>query len=75
MTAGLMRMRMVVGGRAVDAIFGRTFVSENLYTGQGWAMVPDAGRDDVEVLTAVGPDSKRSTGSWRRSSQSSSASK
>ena len=32
---------MVIGGRAVDAISGRTFVSESPYTGQGWAMVPD----------------------------------
>ena len=53
MTAGLMRMRMVIGGRAVDAISGRTFVSENPYTGQGWAMAPDAGRDDVEVAAAA----------------------
>jgi len=53
MTAGLKRMRMVIGGRAVDAISGRTFVSENPYTGQGWAMVPDAGRDDVEAAVAA----------------------
>ena len=53
MTAGLMRMRMVVGGRAADAVSGRTFVSENPYTGQGWAMVPDAGREDVEAAVAA----------------------
>ena len=53
MTAGLMRMRMVVGGRAVDAVSGRTFVSENPYTGQGWATVPDAGREDVEAAVAA----------------------
>jgi len=46
MTAGLMRMRMVIGGRAVDAISGRTFVSEDPYTGEGWATVPDADRVD-----------------------------
>ncbi len=53
MTAGLMRMRMVIGGRAVDAISGQTFASENPYTGQGWAMVPDAGPDDVEAAVAA----------------------
>ncbi len=53
MTADLTRMRMVVGGRAVDAISGRTFVSENPYTGQGWAAVPDAGPDDVDVAVAA----------------------
>jgi acyl-CoA reductase-like NAD-dependent aldehyde dehydrogenase len=53
MTEGLMRMRMVVGGRAVDAVSGRTFVSENPYTGQGWAMVPDAGQEDVEAAVAA----------------------
>jgi acyl-CoA reductase-like NAD-dependent aldehyde dehydrogenase len=53
MAADLMRMRMVIGGRAVDAISGRTFESENPYTGQGWAMVPDAGREDVDVAVAA----------------------
>jgi aldehyde dehydrogenase (NAD+) len=53
MTAGLMRMRMVIGGRAADAISGQTFVSENPYTGEGWAMVPDADRDDVEAAVAA----------------------
>jgi (Z)-2-((N-methylformamido)methylene)-5-hydroxybutyrolactone dehydrogenase len=53
MTAGLTRMRMTIGGRAVDALSGRTFVSENPYTGQGWAMAPDAGRDDVDAAVAA----------------------
>ena len=53
MTARLMRMRMVIGGRAVDAISGRTFVLENPYTGEGWATVPDADRDDVEAAVAA----------------------
>jgi acyl-CoA reductase-like NAD-dependent aldehyde dehydrogenase len=39
--------------KAVDAISGRTFVSENPYTGQGWATAPDADRDDVEVAVAA----------------------
>jgi acyl-CoA reductase-like NAD-dependent aldehyde dehydrogenase len=53
MAAGLTRMRMVVGGRAVDAISGRTFESENPYTGQAWAVVPDGGREDVDARSTV----------------------
>ena len=53
MAADLTRMRMVVGGRAVDAISGRTFESENPYTGQAWAVVPDGGREDVDAAVAA----------------------
>src|SRR5215475_11757097 len=53
MAVDLTRMRMVIGGKAVDAISGRTFESENPYTGQGWAVVPDAGREDVDAAVAA----------------------
>jgi aldehyde dehydrogenase (NAD+) len=53
MTVGLMRLRMLVGGRAVDAASGRTFESENPYTGRGWALVPDGGPEDVDAAVAA----------------------
>jgi aldehyde dehydrogenase (NAD+) len=53
MAADLTRMRMVIGGRAVDAISGRTFKSENPFTGRGWAVVPDGGREDVDAAVAA----------------------
>src|SRR5215831_2930623 len=53
MAADLARMRMVIGGRAVDAISGRTFESENPFTGRGWAVVPDGGREDVAAAVAA----------------------
>jgi aldehyde dehydrogenase (NAD+) len=50
----LMRMRMVIGGSVVDAISGRTFESENPFTGRGWAVVPDADRP-LRRLWRFGP--------------------
>jgi acyl-CoA reductase-like NAD-dependent aldehyde dehydrogenase len=49
----LIRLRMLIGGRAVDAASGRTFESENPYTGQSWAVVPDGGPEDVDAAVAA----------------------
>jgi acyl-CoA reductase-like NAD-dependent aldehyde dehydrogenase len=54
MTTGLQSFRMLIGGKAVGAISGRTFESENPYTGRSWAVVPDGGPADVD---AAGPES------------------
>ena len=45
----LEQFRMLIGGKAVDAISGRTFESENPYTGQPWASIPDGGPEDVDA--------------------------
>ncbi len=47
------RFRMTIGGRAVDAASGRTFDSQNPYTGQPWAQVPDGGPEDVDAAVAA----------------------
>ena len=47
------RFRMLIGGRAVDAASGRTFESENPYTGRPWAEVPDGGPEDVDAAVAA----------------------
>jgi aldehyde dehydrogenase (NAD+) len=53
-TAGeVARYRMTIGGRSVDALSGRTFESENPYTGRPWAVVPDAGPEDVDAAVAA----------------------
>jgi acyl-CoA reductase-like NAD-dependent aldehyde dehydrogenase len=49
----LERFRMTVGGKAVDALSGRTFESQNPYTGQAWAIVPDGGPEDVDAAVAA----------------------
>ena len=51
--AGLEQFRMLIGGKAVDAISGRTFESQNPYTGQPWASVPDGGPEDVDAAVAA----------------------
>jgi aldehyde dehydrogenase (NAD+) len=45
----LEQFRMLIGGKAVDAISGRTFESENPYTGAPWAAIPDGGPEDVDA--------------------------
>jgi acyl-CoA reductase-like NAD-dependent aldehyde dehydrogenase len=47
------RFAMVIGGKAVDALSGRTFESQNPYTGQPWAVVPDGGPEDVDAAVAA----------------------
>lgn len=53
MTADLLRFRMLVGGRQVEAVSGRTFESLNPYTGRSWAVVPDGGPEDVDAAVAA----------------------
>jgi acyl-CoA reductase-like NAD-dependent aldehyde dehydrogenase len=43
MTSELMRLQMLIGGKAVGALSGGTFESQNPYTGRAWAIVPDGG--------------------------------
>jgi len=53
MSAGLQRFQMLIGGKAVGAASGRTFESQNPYTGQPWAVLPDAGAEDVDAAVAA----------------------
>ncbi|MGH3436027.1 MAG: aldehyde dehydrogenase [Sciscionella sp.] len=53
MAASLAQFRMLIGGKAVDALSGSTFESANPYTGQSWALVPDGGPADVEAAVAA----------------------
>ncbi|MEV4602831.1 aldehyde dehydrogenase [Amycolatopsis sp. NPDC049253] len=41
--------KMLIGGRAVDAISGKTFESRNPYTGEPWAVLPDCAPEDVDA--------------------------
>jgi acyl-CoA reductase-like NAD-dependent aldehyde dehydrogenase len=47
--AQLEQLRMVIGGKPVDAISGKTFESQNPYTGRPWAVIPDGGPEDVDA--------------------------
>jgi acyl-CoA reductase-like NAD-dependent aldehyde dehydrogenase len=53
MAADLARLGMLIGGKAVDAVSGRTFESQNPYTGRSWAVVPDGGPEDVDAAVAA----------------------
>jgi acyl-CoA reductase-like NAD-dependent aldehyde dehydrogenase len=53
MATDLERFRMTIGGKAVDALSGRTFESQNPFTGQPWAVVPDGGSEDVDAAVAA----------------------
>ena len=49
----LQRFSMLIGGEAVGAISGATFRSQNPYTGQPWAEIPDGGPEDVDAAVAA----------------------
>jgi len=53
MAAELTRLRMLIGGKAVDAVSGRTFESQNPYTRRSWAVVPDGSPEDVDAAVAA----------------------
>ncbi|MEJ2864311.1 aldehyde dehydrogenase [Actinomycetospora flava] len=62
--ADLEQFRLLIGGKAVDAISGRTFASQNPYTGRDWATIPDGGPEDVDA--AVGAARAALDGEWGR---------
>jgi aldehyde dehydrogenase (NAD+) len=51
--AQLERFQMLIGGKAVDAASGKTFESQNPYTGEPWALIPDGGPEDVDLAVAA----------------------
>src|SRR6185437_11806933 len=53
MSGELEHFRMLIGGKAVDALSGATFESHNPYTGRPWAVVPDGGPADVDAAVAA----------------------
>ncbi|MGI8691414.1 MAG: aldehyde dehydrogenase [Geodermatophilaceae bacterium] len=52
-TTDLQRFRMHIGGRAVDAASGRTFESQDPFSGKPWALIPDGGPEDVDHAVAA----------------------
>ncbi|MEJ2865134.1 aldehyde dehydrogenase [Actinomycetospora flava] len=58
----LEQLSMLIGGRPAGAISGKTFATENPYTGQAWAEIPDGGPEDVDA--AVGAARAALDGEW-----------
>ncbi|MHA6800225.1 aldehyde dehydrogenase [Bounagaea algeriensis] len=51
--AELEQFRMLIGGEPVEATSGATFESQNPYTSQSWARIPDGSTDDVDAAVAA----------------------
>ena len=51
--AELERFSMLVGGKAVGALSGKTFQSQNPYTGEPWAEIPDGGPEDIDAAVSA----------------------
>ncbi|GAA5106972.1 aldehyde dehydrogenase family protein [Haloechinothrix salitolerans] len=64
MTDTLERVRLRIGGKAVDAASGATFESRNPYTGRSWAVLPDGGVADVDAAVAAAREAFE--GEWSR---------
>jgi aldehyde dehydrogenase (NAD+) len=44
---------LFIDGRSVDALSGKTFESQNPYTGRPWALIADGGPEDVDEAVAA----------------------
>jgi aldehyde dehydrogenase (NAD+) len=64
MAADLTRFQMLIGGREVGAVSGATFESQNPYTGQSWAVLPDGGPEDIDAAVAAARSALE--GEWGR---------
>ena len=53
MTSDLQHFSMLIGGKPADARSGKTWESQNPYTGRPWAVIPDAGAEDVDDAVAA----------------------
>lgn len=49
----LQRMPMLIDGKLVEAESGETFESQNPFTGQSWAAIPDGGKNDVDAAVTA----------------------
>ncbi|MBC3190312.1 aldehyde dehydrogenase [Pseudonocardia sp. C8] len=47
------QFRLLIGGKPVDAISGKTFESQNPYTGTPWATISDGGPEDIDAAVAA----------------------
>src|SRR3954451_3062124 len=58
----LEEFKLFIDGRSVDALSGKTFESQNPYTGRPWARIADGSPEDVDV--AVGAARAAFDGEW-----------
>ncbi|PTR34116.1 aldehyde dehydrogenase (NAD+) [Luteibacter sp. OK325] len=65
LTAGLEFFPMLIGGRRVDAIGGKTTLSINPYNQQPWAVVPEAEANDAELAVEAAREAF-DNGPWGR---------
>ena len=56
------QFQMLIGGQPVGAISGKSYASQNPYTGQSWAQVPDGGPEDIDA--AVNAARAALNGEW-----------
>ena len=52
-STGLESFGLFIGGKTVDALSGKTFQSQNPYTGQPWAVLADGSPEDVDHAVAA----------------------
>ena len=50
--AQLEELKLFIHGKSVDACSGRTFESQDPYTGTAWARLADGGPEDIDEAAA-----------------------
>lgn len=60
----MQKFKMLINGAWVDPLTGQWFESHNPYTGEPWALIPRAGREDVELAVAAARAAFRNP-AWR----------
>ena len=49
----LEEFKLFIGGKAVEALSGKTFESANPYLGRPWARIADGAPEDIDVAVAA----------------------
>jgi aldehyde dehydrogenase (NAD+) len=50
--SGLQEFKLFIGGKSVPARSGKTFTSQNPYTGKPWAVLADGSQEDIDEAVA-----------------------
>ena len=60
----MQEFQLYIGGKSLSAASGATYESINPYTGEPWALVPDASTEDVDLAVASAQSALDGDSGW-----------